>query len=69
MGIKLRGRRLAKLLELENIDLCLIQETKQSQIFEAFVHSIWGKRDVEWSFKKREGSAGGMILYWKPNIF
>ncbi|XP_058757255.1 uncharacterized protein LOC131630496 [Vicia villosa] len=42
-GNRAKRQEIRKLLEQEKIDLCLIQETKQSHISEEYVHSIWGR--------------------------
>ncbi|CAK8571209.1 unnamed protein product [Lathyrus sativus] len=63
-GSRAKRREICKLLNSEKVDLCMIQETKQVEISGKFVHSIWGNREVNWSFKSAIGSAGEMLLCW-----
>ncbi|XP_028077223.1 uncharacterized protein LOC114279208 [Camellia sinensis] len=63
-----RGR-IRKLIYERNVDIVLLQETKQASITENVVRALWGKRNMEFMAVGSEGTAGGLLCIWDPDFF
>lgn len=68
-GSSLKRKSLVQLIKKEDFDVCFIQETKAKVIDENLVVSMWGNKDVEWSFKGGNGRSGGLLIMWKKRLF
>ncbi|XP_028058334.1 uncharacterized protein LOC114262180 [Camellia sinensis] len=51
------------------IEVLLLQETKRSSIDDLFIKSLWPGEDVGFLEVGAEGSAGGLLCLWNPEVF
>lgn len=68
VGGAAKRRRLRKMIVEEKIDLCMIQETKSSDLSKRMISSIWGEPNFDWISKNAVGQSGGMLSVWKPEL-
>lgn len=67
---KLEKRRsLKNLIKEKMVDMVLIQEAKGSCMDENFVRSLWPEDDLGCIGVDTEGSVGGLLCLWKPEVF
>ena len=66
-GNSAKRKRLQHHIKNNNINVCLIQETKAQNIDDRIVHSIWGDKEVDWTTKFSEGLSGGILISWKTD--
>ncbi|XP_028105623.1 uncharacterized protein LOC114304685 [Camellia sinensis] len=51
------------------VDVLFLQETKRSSMDDHFVKTIWPYEELEFLLVDLEGSAGGLLCIWKPQVF
>lgn len=51
------------------VDVLLIQESKRGSVDDSFVRSLWPLEEMGFVEVDAEGSAGGLICIWNPEIF
>ncbi|KAL7248437.1 hypothetical protein ACSBR2_003212 [Camellia fascicularis] len=51
------------------MDMVLLQETKKSAGDESVVRSLWPFDSMEFMVVDAEGSAGGLLCIWRPEVF
>lgn len=61
--------RVRQIIKEMRVDVLLLQETKQSRIDELFAKSIWPWEMLEFMAVDSEGSAGGLVSLWNPEVF
>ncbi len=71
MGKDKREKRgnLKKLVRERRIDIWLLQESKQKSVDQIFVNSVWGNKDHGFLEVESEGSTGGLLSIWNPEVF
>lgn len=62
-------RSIKKFVRDRKIEVLLIQETKRSNIDDGFIKSLWPTEDVGFLEVGAEGSAGGLLCLWNPEVF
>ncbi|GMP24335.1 hypothetical protein CsSME_00001633 [Camellia sinensis var. sinensis] len=67
-NLEKRGR-IRKLIYERKADIVLLQETKNVSILEKEVRALWGKRNMDFMVVGSEGSAGGLLCIWDPDVF
>ena len=55
---------LKRFLQIINLDVVLIQETKRDSFDRAFIKSIWSSKDICWAFVEAVGRFGGILTLW-----
>lgn len=45
-----------------------LQESKRNFVSSAMARSLWGNSPHKWIFSPSDGSSGGLILLWNPDI-
>ncbi|KAL8547280.1 hypothetical protein ACS0TY_006850 [Phlomoides rotata] len=50
-------------------DICCIQESKVESVDCKMCRALWGNRPCEWAYLGSEGSSGGIITLWNPEVF
>ncbi|MCI10869.1 hypothetical protein A2U01_0031966, partial [Trifolium medium] len=68
-GTSAKRRKLSQFLKSGLFQVCLLQETKKSDIEEHSIHNLWGHSGVEWVAKPAEGLSGGLLLLWNAGLF
>lgn len=69
VGSSVKRKLLSSLIMKEGFEVCLLQETKASLIYDKLIFEIWGGTDVEWLFKSSVGLSGGLISMWRKGFF
>lgn len=64
-GSPSKRRRISFILQSSKVNVCFIQETKQSAFSDILASSFWGGRDVEWTAKNADGATGGLVILWR----
>lgn len=62
-------RSIKKFVRDRKIEVLLIQETKRSNIDDGFIKFLWPTEDVGFLEVGAEGSAGGLLCLWNPEVF
>lgn len=57
------------ILRKYNLDIVMLEETKKIEISRQCLASVWGIRNLEWISSPAEGTAGGMLIGWKKELF
>lgn len=47
------------------LGIVMLQEQKKSYVQWRCLNSLWGNRNIEWTYSPTEGTAGGMMFGWK----
>ncbi|XP_028090751.1 uncharacterized protein LOC114290933 [Camellia sinensis] len=63
-----RGK-IRNLVKDRNVDVLLLQETKRSTLDEFFVKTILPYEEMDFLGVDPDGSAGGLLCIWRPNVF
>lgn len=61
--------KVKSLVRVRKVDVLLIQETKRSSVDDNFVKSLWPWEELEYMEVGADGSAGGLLCLWNPQIF
>ncbi|KAF5931642.1 hypothetical protein HYC85_027813 [Camellia sinensis] len=61
--------KIKQLVRERNVDVLLLQESKRSSVDASFVKSIWPYEEMEFMGVDSEGSAGGLLSIWRPEVF
>ncbi|XP_028119190.1 uncharacterized protein LOC114316706 [Camellia sinensis] len=69
MGRKEKRSKIKKIVMERQVDIALFQETKKSKLTEEDVRSVWARGKMEYMGMDAEGSAGGLLCIWDPDIF
>lgn len=69
VGDRAKRSRIRSLISTEQLDLCLLQETKCTQCDDRLIASMWGGSDFEWVARHSNGLAGGLIIIWRTGTF
>ncbi|XP_028121762.1 uncharacterized protein LOC114318984 [Camellia sinensis] len=69
LGRSDKRSRVKLLINKREVDVLLLQETKRSNIDEAFSRSIWPWEKMEFMAVDSDGSARGLLSIWNPNVF
>ncbi|KAL7228418.1 hypothetical protein ACSBR2_007187 [Camellia fascicularis] len=69
LGKKGKQGKIRKLLKERNVDMVLLQETKKPKISEVEIRSMWLRDKMEFLTVDSEGSAGGLLCVWDPDVF
>ncbi|KAF5934417.1 hypothetical protein HYC85_030588 [Camellia sinensis] len=64
-----KRRKIKNLVRERKIDVLLLQETKRSKVDEMFLKSLWPWEELESMEVGAEGSVGGLLCLWNPQIF
>ncbi|XP_028059521.1 uncharacterized protein LOC114263216 [Camellia sinensis] len=64
-----KRRRVKQLIKEKRVDVVLFQETKSRDIDVPFVRSIWPWEKLEFMAANSDGSAGGLLSIWNPEVF
>lgn len=51
------------------LDFIMLQEPKNMEINKRCLSSIWGISSPEWISSPADGTAGGMLIGWKSDLF
>lgn len=51
------------------VDVLFLQETKRSSMDVYFVKTIWPYEEIKFMLVDSEGSAGGLLCIWRPQVF
>lgn len=68
-GWRIKKGEIRKLIKNEKVEFICIQETKMESIDFGFCQSLWGGTEIDWRFKKSEGSSGGLLSLWSNKCF
>ncbi|XP_028060814.1 uncharacterized protein LOC114264401 [Camellia sinensis] len=63
-----RGR-IKRLLKERHIDIVFLQETKKIVVSDNLARGLWGQRKMEFLSVDPEGTIGGLLCIWDPDIF
>ncbi|XP_028076106.1 uncharacterized protein LOC114278281 [Camellia sinensis] len=63
-----RGR-IKRLLKDRHIDIVFLQETKKLVVSDNLARGLWGQRKMEFLSVDPEGTAGGLLCMWDPDVF
>lgn len=69
MGKSKKRRKLKELIRVRKVDIVLIQETKNAEVSESFVRSLWPGDQMEFMAVDAVRNAGGLLCIWKPEVF
>ncbi|XP_028072866.1 uncharacterized protein LOC114275081 [Camellia sinensis] len=69
LGRKEKRSKIKKIVRERQVDIALFQETKKAELSEEVVRSVWAKEKMEYMGVDAEGSAGGLLCIWDPDIF
>ncbi|PWA66530.1 hypothetical protein CTI12_AA325340 [Artemisia annua] len=69
LGMESKQNHIRDLIRKEKPSVLGIQETKMTQICNAFVYSIWGISNIEFVVGDAIGLSGGTLLMWDSDIF
>lgn len=69
LGRPKKKRRIKAVIKERKVDMVLLQETKRTNIQDQFVKSIWLYDLVASMNVDVDGSAGGLLCVWKPEVF
>ncbi|XP_028089252.1 uncharacterized protein LOC114289686 [Camellia sinensis] len=61
--------RIKKLLQDRHIDVAFFQETKKAVVSEITTRRLWGCRNMDYMSVDPEGTAGGLLCIWDPDVF
>ncbi|KAF5934424.1 hypothetical protein HYC85_030595 [Camellia sinensis] len=61
--------KIKSIVRVRKVDVLLIQETKRSSVDENFAKSLWPWEELEYMEVGADGSAGGLLCLWNPQIF
>ncbi|XP_028065808.1 uncharacterized protein LOC114268782 [Camellia sinensis] len=64
-----KRRRVKQMIKEKRVDVLLLQETKSRNIDVTFVRSIWPWEKLEFMAADSDGSAGGLLSIWNPEVF
>lgn len=64
-----KRRKIKNLVRDKKIDVLLLQEIKRCSVDENFVKSLWPWEEMGYMEAGAEGSAGGILCLWNPEIF
>ncbi|XP_058775275.1 uncharacterized protein LOC131649532 [Vicia villosa] len=68
-GKRVKRKRIGFNIQRGRVDVAFIQETKLRNVHHQYVKELWGDEWVEWSHLEAEGSAGGILIMWKKDLF
>ncbi|XP_058730971.1 uncharacterized protein LOC131602770 [Vicia villosa] len=63
----LKRRPISALIEKGNADICLLQETKITNMNETLAKSFWRHPEISFSFSNSAGRSGDLITLWKKS--
>ncbi|XP_057803173.1 uncharacterized protein LOC131018471 [Salvia miltiorrhiza] len=69
LGSKVKKREVREIIQNQNIDFCMIQETKMESFGDYDNKIIWGSDNVGGVSRKAEGRSGGILTLWNPINF
>ncbi|KAG6778967.1 hypothetical protein POTOM_015330 [Populus tomentosa] len=62
-------RAVGKLIDIHNIDVCFLLETKIKTCTDSFIFRVRNNSNVNWACNEAGGSRGGMIALWDDTKF
>ncbi|KAL7175974.1 hypothetical protein ACSBR2_029531 [Camellia fascicularis] len=69
LGRSEKRSRIKSVVKHRQIDIILIQETKRSNIQVRDAKSVWPWDNMEFLAVDAEGSLGGLLCIWNPDVF
>lgn len=69
MGSPWKNFSIKDILRKFKADVIMLLETKKSSISNSSFRTFWGGRNEEWIYSSSNGSAGGMLIGWKTELF
>lgn len=69
LGRQERRCRVRNVIKERRVDVMLIQKTKRSSVDKQFVKSIWPWDRMAFIAVDADGSSGGLLSIWNPDMF
>ncbi|XP_028094700.1 uncharacterized protein LOC114294749 [Camellia sinensis] len=69
LGRPEKKKRIKAVIKERKVDMVMLQETKRANISNQCVKSIWPYDQVAYMNVDADGSAGGLLCVWKPEVF
>ncbi|CAL5438187.1 unnamed protein product [Camellia sinensis] len=69
LGRTAKRSKIKKIVMERQVDIALFQETKKAELTEEDVRTVWVRGKMEYMGVDADGSAGGLLCIWDPDIF
>ncbi|KAL8510739.1 hypothetical protein ACS0TY_017524 [Phlomoides rotata] len=66
---KMKRSEIRRMINLNDIDICCLQETKTEHMENKVGNELWPNKEFDWTWKEADGRAGGLISIWNKNVF